>query len=204
MLQLTSEGEERIAELAERHGVSVDAVRALLEALVKGNGIAAQFHHPELGGMGQWMRGGMTQIADMFNSALKARVESLCAALSALLAASPSIVAPATGGSEPAAPFRDLGGPTAAVEPGRWWPPELGTPASTGAQNHARYAYFPGARRLAVEAHGTLTVYDTLDHGIQGVSQQQGTEESLCFISRKGPVDLASLPIVHRSSRPEA
>jgi hypothetical protein len=37
----------------------------------------AQFSHPEFGGSGQWMRGGMSMIGDMFNSGLKSRVDSL-------------------------------------------------------------------------------------------------------------------------------
>ena len=38
----------------------------------------AQFGHPELGGTGQWMRGGMTMVGDMFNASLQARVAALC------------------------------------------------------------------------------------------------------------------------------
>jgi hypothetical protein len=197
MAELTDFGEERVAELASRHGMSVDAVRTLLDALVTGNGTCAQFHHPELGGMGQWMQGGLTQIGDMFNSALKARVESLCAALSALLAATPPLLAPSPG---PA--WKTVAGPAGAGTAGRWWPPELGTPTATGAQNHARYAYFPNVRRLAVEIQGSLTVYDTQEHEIYGVSQQQGVESTLCFTSQKGLVDLSRLPIVPRPSQP--
>jgi hypothetical protein len=39
----------------------------LLQALVNSNGTMAQFSHWELGGGGQWMRGGMTMVGDMFN-----------------------------------------------------------------------------------------------------------------------------------------
>ena len=67
---------------AERYGVSTDAVLTVLAALQAGGGRQAQFSHPELGGLGQWSQGGMVMIGDMFNSGLKARVDSLCRELS--------------------------------------------------------------------------------------------------------------------------
>ncbi|HEY9212502.1 MAG TPA: SHOCT domain-containing protein, partial [Ancylobacter sp.] len=47
-----------IEDVASRHGVSTEAVRVLLQAVAAGGGTMAQFSHPELGGMGQWSRGG--------------------------------------------------------------------------------------------------------------------------------------------------
>ena len=41
-----------------------------------------------------------------------------------------------------------------------------------------------------------MTVYDTLDHQIGGVSQQQGAGASLTFTSQHGTVPVASLPVV--------
>ena len=52
------------------------------------------------------------------------------------------------------------------------------------------------ARRLAVDLNGHVTVYDTLDHQIGGVSQQQGGGSSLTFTSQYGTVSVSSLPIV--------
>ena len=63
--------------LAERYGVSEEAVESLRSALERGGGRLAQFSHPELGGNGQWMPG-MTQVGDMFNRELRDRVERLC------------------------------------------------------------------------------------------------------------------------------
>ena len=83
--QLTSGGDQAIQDLAQRYGVSVDAVRTLLFAVSEGGGTLAQFYHPELGGNGQWMRGGMTMVGDMFNYGLKATVSGLCSELSSLL-----------------------------------------------------------------------------------------------------------------------
>lgn len=76
----------------------------------------------------------------------------------------------------------------------QWWPPELGSPSSSGAQNNIRYAVFPG--RLAVELNGQITIYDTLDHQIGGVSQQQGGDTSLTFSSQYGTVAVTSLPVI--------
>ena len=77
-MQLTDQGRQKIDELARRYGVSTDAVMTMLQAVVNGNGSMAQFSHPELGGGGQWMRGGMTMVGDMFNYGLKAKVDGLC------------------------------------------------------------------------------------------------------------------------------
>ncbi|GJD50074.1 hypothetical protein OPKNFCMD_2810 [Methylobacterium crusticola] len=170
--------------IASRHGVGVDAARHLLDALARGHGRAAQFNHPDLGGMGQWHAGGMTMIGDMFNAGLKARVAALCDDLAPLAAAMP-----AGGGSGGAGPG------------GGWWPEGLGEPATAGAQNDARYAYFPETRRLAVERGGRLTLYDTADHRIGGVSQQQGPDRSLGFTSQHGPVRLEDLAVVDAPGR---
>lgn len=89
MQPLTPEGQKWIADLAQKYGVSRAAVMTLLEALVRGNGSMAQFSSPELGGGGQWMRGGMTMVGDMFNNGLKATVDGLCSELSKLLASQP-------------------------------------------------------------------------------------------------------------------
>ena len=75
---------DNIAEIAQRHGFSVDAARAVADALRHGGGRMAQFNHPELGGMGQWSAGGMLMIGDMFNHALKSRVDALCRDLVAM------------------------------------------------------------------------------------------------------------------------
>ena len=64
-----------IEEIAARHGFSGDAGRAAYAALQAGGFSQAQFSHPELGGMGQWMSGGMMMIGDMFNDNLKWRVD---------------------------------------------------------------------------------------------------------------------------------
>jgi hypothetical protein len=195
-VQLTDQGRQKINELAQRYGVSTDAVMTLLQAVVNGNGGMAQFSHPEFGGSGQWMRGGMTMIGDMFNSGLKAKVEGICAELSQLLAQQPFVPPPASVQSQ------SQGGTSLFVpEPpgrsaGQWWPAELGSANGTGAQNRIRYAYFSPARRLAVDLNGHVTVYDTLDHQIGGVSQQQGGGSSLTFTSQYGTVSVASLPII--------
>jgi hypothetical protein len=194
-MQLTDQGRQKIDELAKRYGVSADAVMAMLQAVVNGHGSMAQFSHPELGGSGQWMQGGMTMVGDMFNYGLKAKVDGLCSELSQLLAQQPFVPSPSV-------QTQSQGGTSLFVpEPpgraaGQWWPAELGSPNGAGGQNQIRYAYFNAARRLAVDLNGHVTVYDTLDHQIGGVSQQQGGGSSLTFTSQYGTVSVSSLPIV--------
>jgi hypothetical protein len=58
-----------------------------------------------------------------------------------------------------------------------------------------RYAWFSQAHRLAMESKGGVTIYDTLDHQIGGVSQQSGSPTP-SFSSQYGYVDLSRLPVV--------
>ena len=171
---------ERLEELASRHGFSVDAVRVMRDALQRGSGTQAQFSHPEFGGSGQWMQGGMTMVGDMFNDQLKGRVDSLCRDLVKL----PDAEGP-SGSMSQQSDRRDA-----------WWPQGLSNPSSTGGQNDARYAYFADAHRLVVDSGSRITVYDTGDHQISGVSQQQSGTRSLTFSSQHGPVAVAQLRVV--------
>lgn len=195
MQPLTPEGSEQLRTIAQRYGISLDAAQTLFDAVMRGGGAMAQFNHPELGGYGQWMRGGMIMVGDMFNNALKATVDGLCNDLSRLLDSAPFAPLP-SGQSQQ----QSSGGSYQAQGTGGggwgWWPSELGQATSSGSQNDMRYAYFAGPRRLAIEQRGALTVYDTLDHQIGGVSQQQGSGYSLSFSSQYGNVDLRQLPVV--------
>ena len=89
MQNLTPDGLRIVADIAKRHGVSLDAALTLLGALAQGNGRQAQFNHPDLGGMGQWSQGGMIMVGDMFNQGLKHRVDTLCNELAGLLRSQP-------------------------------------------------------------------------------------------------------------------
>jgi hypothetical protein len=80
--------------------------------------------------------------------------------------------------------------------PERWWPESLGEePDSAGGQNETRYAFFGSQRRLALDiGHGKVQVYDTGDHAISGVQQQQdGHGRIVTFTSQLGEVDLKTL-----------
>jgi Short C-terminal domain len=197
MLNLTPEGLRIVTDAARRHGVSLEAAMALVGALAEGHGRQAQFNHPELGGMGQWSQGGMIMIGDMFNSGLKARVDALCNDLAGFVASQPPASAEAGGfqsqsqGTGGVSLFVAGAGPA-----GRWWPHDLGSPASTGAQNDLRYAYFPGPRRLAIQERGEVRVYDAGEHRISGFSQQQSGDQSLTFTSQHGLVRVADLALV--------
>jgi hypothetical protein len=193
--------ERFIRELAARHEVSPDAVMALLQSLVRSGGASAQFSHPELGGSGQWLAGGMTQIGDMFNNALRAKVDALCAALAPVAREQAAV---AVRPSQSQSQYQGSGFSSWSdswSDFGQWWPSELGAPSATGAQNHVRYAYFPESRRLAIDVAGSIKVFDTLDYQISGVAQQQGPGSSVIFTSQKGNVDVARLPLVSEASR---
>jgi hypothetical protein len=80
--------------------------------------------------------------------------------------------------------------------PKRWWPAALGdSPNSSGGQNEARYAFFGEKKRLAVDVgDGKVKVYETGDHQISGVQQQQGgSKRDVTFTSQHGPVALDRL-----------
>jgi hypothetical protein len=193
------EVESVIADIARRHGLSREAVLSMLFALHVGGGTMAQFSIPELGGSGQWMQGGMTMVGgNMFDNALRARVDALCSELAQLLA-NTSVFPPSMFPSA------------------NWWPANLGVPSSAGGQNTVRYAIFPSTRRLAIQINGVTRVFDTGDHHIGGVQQQQGgggvqqqqqggggvqqqqpggAYGSVTFTSQFGTFDVSSLPEV--------
>jgi hypothetical protein len=185
LLDLTPKARQVVQDLATEPGVSAEAVEGLLVALAAGHGTQAQFNHPELGGLGQWQQGGLIMVGDMFNHGLKHKVDRLCHQLSGLLRDQTVFAAKPAAEGQPRA---------AGAAPGAWWPADLGSPASSGFQNDMSYAYFPAARRLAVRREGEVQVYDTGDHTIGGVSQQQGADRSLTFSSQHGVVRLADLP----------
>jgi hypothetical protein len=228
MRQLSPAGQQTVNDIAQRHGFSVDATLSMLDAVINGNGSMAQFNHPEFSGSGQWMRGGMTMVSDMFNNYLKGRVDGLCAELSNLIANQPDLVRTGSfqsqsqsGGNGPGQqqtshsgwgsnppPGSEGFGPASLFVPpapgtsGDWWPSDLRWPNSTGAQNGVRYAYFAQARRLVIDVGGTVTVYDTLDHQIGGFSQQQSVGGTLGFTSQYGLIDVASLPVISSNGVP--
>ncbi|MDO9107234.1 MAG: SHOCT domain-containing protein [Methylovulum sp.] len=216
MRELTPEGMQTINNLAQRYQFSPDAVITLLHAVINGNGRMAQFSHPELGGSGQWMQGGMIMLGNMFNNSLKNSVSQLCQELANLIANQPNLLQTgsfqsqsqgnqqqinvSTGQPIPndtiATNTGNLFAPPAPGSSGNWWPAGLQFPSSSGAQNNMRYAYFATIRRLAIEAHGHVTLYDTLDHQIGGFSQQQSAGSSITFTSQYGIVDVNSLPVI--------
>ena len=201
MQELSSEGRKIVDDLARRHGVGGDAVAALLHALDLGNGTQAQFNHPDLGGMGQWSQGGMIMVGDMFNQGLKHRVDTLCRELASVLRDHPPLHQPEARSSQSQSQSGGYAGvsliiPGSGLSSSNWWPAELGSPASTGAQNNLKYACFPLVRRLAIRQGDRVSVYDTGEHRITGFSQQQSGDQSLTFTSQSGLVRVADLPLV--------
>jgi hypothetical protein len=229
MRQLSASGQQAINDIAQRHGFSVGGTLSMLDAVINGNGNMAQFNHPDFSGSGQWMRGGMTMVSDMFNNHLVGRVNGLCSELARLVQNQPDLVRSGSfqsqsqsGGGHPgqqqsshsgqghnAQAVGGVGGFGAAslFVPGSsadWWPADLRWPNSTGAQNGVRYAYFAQARRLVIDVGGTVTVYDTLDHQIGGFSQQQSVGGTLGFTSQYGLMDVTRLPVISSNGRPPA
>lgn len=191
MEQITEAGQKVANDLARQYGFSPDAVTHMMQAMWRGRGAMAQFDHPEFAGSGQWMRGGMLMISDMFNNSLKARVDGLCQAIAAQLTSHP--FQPAGVGSFQA---QSRGGDAPLFVPDprdTWWPAELGAPSAVGSQNGMSYAFFPAVGRLAIQSNGQVSLYDTGHHQIAGFSQQQGSGGAVVFATPGGSVSLSSL-----------
>jgi hypothetical protein len=179
---VTPEAERAIADIARRHGLSPEAVLAMLFAVNAGGGTMAHFTIPELGGSGRWMPGGMTMVANVFDHELEARVDALCTELAQLLAT--TVVFP------PSTP-NSIGG----YSIGTWWPTELGEPSTSGGSNECRYAVFPASRRLAVQINSVTRIFDTGAHRVETVAQRPGHGfGSVEFISQFGTFAASSLP----------
>lgn len=73
-----------------------------------------------------------------------------------------------------------------------WWPAGLGEPSSVGSQNGLRYAFFLHAHRLLIDRDGTVTMYDSGPHRINGIYQPTDVPQ-IRFTGNQGNVDLGSL-----------
>lgn len=181
-MSIDAEDRRIVQVLAQRYLLSEAAVETLLAAIRQGHGTAAQFNHPELGGMGQWMSSGAIMIGDFSNQRLKARVGQVCDELAAYLR------------SQPVAAVQLRNWPMTTVA--AWWPTELGNPWESGSQNDMHYAYFPEPRRLLVRLGQRVTVYDTGDYQIHSAAQQQSFQQSLTFHTQRGEIRPEQLPVV--------
>ena len=174
-----------LTRLAVKHDVSREGVKTVLDALRRGGGMA-QFSHPDFGGMAQWSPG-MTMVGDMFNTSMKAKLDAVATELAAYLRDTPDVPSGKQGAPDVAS------GGASQRSHDQWWPSELGNPSTAGAQNAMRYAVFPDKQRLLIDDHGNISIYDTGDHRISGVSQAQSTSATLTFTSQNGTVDLSQL-----------
>src|SRR5580704_8061402 len=130
------------------------------------------------------------------------RVDLLCREIANLLRCQPSRDQPDASHSQSQGRSGGYDGvslfiPGSGRSSSNWWPAELGSPASTGAQNNLQYACFPVSRRLAIRQGDQVSVYDTGEHRISGVSQQQSGDQSLTFTSQLGLVRVADLRLVN-------
>lgn len=176
-----------VERMAKKHSVSPAAVQVVLAALRRGGGRMAQFSHADFGGMSQWSPG-MSMVGEMFNTQLKAKLDALCADIAAHLDASEIADGAPSEGDEVS--YRS------STRSEGWWPTGLGRPGAVGAQNDLRYAVFPETRRLVIDDHGTVSIYDTGSHRIFGVAQAQSADRTLTFTSQDGLVRIADLPKV--------
>lgn len=165
--------------IAQRHNLSLSAVQALAMALHAGNCRMAQFSHPELGGMGQWMPT-MIMVGDMFNHQLKAQVDAVCRELVGVICnetAQPTAMKPLS--------FSEA----------IWWKSAgLESVDTSGGQNDLAYAYSAKQNRLAVKRGEAISLYDTKGYRIHGVSQQQSNaHKTLLIHTDQGDITLSEL-----------
>lgn len=193
MKSLTKEGQQVIGEIAGKYDLKAQSVETMARAIINGNGTMAQFNIPELGGNGQWMKGGMTMVGDMFNNSLKTTVDKLCTELANLV--STKVIFEESDKSSDNLKSNTSDGP---------WPSVFGSPTSSGSQNNFKYAYFAPVRRLIIEENGKQMIYDTKHHHISGISQQQGSGSSYKFTSQDGPVDIANLALISQPGDAES
>lgn len=184
--------EQSVRDIAQRHQISQASAQQLVDGLLRTGGGQVQFNIPEFGGFGQWMPG-MVMAGDMFNHALKQRVDAVCSDIARQVQSGGITYFAAS----PAPAGSNLSMNPSAQRNG--WPTDLGAPSTSGSQNDLRYAWFASTRRLAVDLGRGVWVYDTGNHQIGGVSQQQsGSGMTLTFTSQHGVVNLASLPVVSK------
>jgi hypothetical protein len=172
-----------VDRMAKKHAVSPGAVEVVIAALRSGGGMA-QFSHAEFGGMSQWSPG-MAMVGDMFNTQLKAKLDALCTDLAAHLKSTETPAAARSAADEVS--YRTT------QRAADWWPAGLGRPSAVGGQNDLRYAVFPETRRLVIDDHGKVSIYDTSHHRIFGIAQGQSADQTLTFTSQDGLVRVADL-----------
>ena len=67
------------------------------------------------------------------------------------------------------------------------------SPARAAARTTSNTLSFGDKHRLAIQKDGHTTIYDSGDHRVSGVQQQQGSSSSLAFTSQHGTVNLDEL-----------
>ena len=87
--RLTDQGLQKINDVARRYGVSTDAVMSLLQSSDQRQRDDGAVQPQGIGRRGPVDAGGMTMVSDLFNHALKAKVDGLCNELSQLLSQQP-------------------------------------------------------------------------------------------------------------------
>ena len=125
-----------VDRMAKKYSVSPAAVQVVLAALRSGGGRMAQFSHADFGGMSQWSPG-MSMVGDMFNTQLKAKLDSLCSDIAAHLETSGT-----AGGARSAGEEVSYRSQTRTED---WWPAGLGRPGAVGGRTISDMRSFPRA-----------------------------------------------------------
>jgi len=205
MNRQTPAAQPHIDALAQRYPFGEMAIAHLLAAVADGQTQMAEFDHPDFGGPGMWMAGGMLMLSRPNDHQLKAEVEALCEELGALLRAEPglvdntsirhsSVAAVSQSQTQRSGVPGPVHGQPSMAAASSDWPAALGTPNVTGSQNDLRYAWSAETARLAIDDGRAITLYDTGDHWISGISQQQGGQHAnLTLTSQHGTVVLSDL-----------
>ena len=156
-----------IAQIAQKHALSEEAVTHLFNQLSLGHGTQAQFNHPAFGGIGQWQNG-MLMISDFSNHALKAKLTGIFAELVEL--------------------YNQRGGqPTIEAKPET---NTLGKPTMVATQNHLTVNYYQDRSLIVItdNQRNRAVTYSVAPHRLTGVSQQNQNNSlySLSFTNDKG------------------
>ena len=128
MKALSEKGKSKTHDLAIKYGLSLETINYLLQAIMYGKGTQAQFNLPELGGEGQWTKGGMTVVEDAYNNSLKNMIDSVCSELAHMLIVDENFEESVL---EEKKEF---------FGSGTWWPSEYVSPTSSGSQDNIRDA----------------------------------------------------------------
>lgn len=182
-----------IKELSSKYEIDQDAVECLYNSIQAGNGTMAQYNHPGLGGMGQWMAGGsvmsfnwvlagkITQMANAISQKILERPSQQSSQPAKVVPVSPVQQKPVVNNSNPSftpfAPMKPMAPMTFSFPQGNGEK----SPDMSGAQNGTSYKYFKNDDVLEITKNGS-TKKIILSAKLVGVSQEQDQQGHQKFV----------------------